>query len=30
MSRVIYTIKDDDLLVVVVSVGHRSDVYRAV
>lgn len=26
--RVIYTIEDDVLLVLVVSVGHRSDVYR--
>jgi mRNA interferase RelE/StbE len=27
--RIIYTIEDDVLLVVVVTVGHRRDVYRA-
>lgn len=26
--RIIYTIEDDVLLVVVVTLGHRSDVYR--
>jgi mRNA interferase RelE/StbE len=26
--RIIYTIQDDVLLVVVVSIGHRRDVYR--
>lgn len=27
--RIIYTIKDDVLLVVAVSLGHRSDVYKS-
>ena len=26
--RIIYTIQDDVLLVVVVSLGHRSDIYE--
>jgi mRNA interferase RelE/StbE len=27
--RILYTIEDDVLLIVVVTLGHRSDVYRA-
>jgi mRNA interferase RelE/StbE len=26
--RIIYTIKDDVLLIVVIALGHRRDVYR--
>jgi mRNA interferase RelE/StbE len=27
--RVIYTVKDDVLLVLVIKIGHRSDIYRS-
>jgi len=27
--RVIYSVQDDELLVLVIKIGHRSDVYRA-
>jgi len=27
--RVIYSVQDDELLILVIKVGHRSDVYRA-
>jgi mRNA interferase RelE/StbE len=27
--RVIYAVKDDMLLILVIKIGHRSDVYRA-
>jgi len=27
--RVIYRVRDDELLILVIKIGHRSDVYRA-
>ena len=27
--RVIYRVQDDELLILVIKIGHRSDVYRA-